>query len=52
LKEIPPKLCENAVAAFNLQALTRKETEDTVELARDTVLEMRKAKNGLLINLH
>jgi predicted nucleotidyltransferase len=52
LKEIPPKLCENAVAAFNLQALTRKEAEDTVELARDTVLEVRRAKNGLLHNLH
>jgi len=48
LKETPSKLVENVTAAFDVQHLGRKEAEETVELAKDTILRVRRSKEALL----
>jgi len=50
LKETSSRLYENVVAAFNLQNLTQKEADETVKLARESILMVRKTKNELLQN--
>jgi len=49
-KETPSRLYENAVAAFDLQNLTRKEAEKAVELAKEAIVKVRKTRNELLLN--
>jgi hypothetical protein len=50
LKETPSRLYENMIAAFDMQNLTRKEAEGLVELAKETILKVRKTRNELLQN--
>jgi hypothetical protein len=38
------------IAAFDMQNLTRKEAEGLVELAKETILKVRKTRNELLQN--
>lgn len=51
LRDVSPKLYANVVDAFNVQSLTRKEAEETVKLARETILQVRKTRNELLRNV-
>jgi len=50
-KEAPSRLYENAVAAFDVQDVTRKEAEEAVKLAKETILEVRKTRTVLLGNV-
>jgi len=49
-KETPSRLHENAVAAFGVQNLTQKEAEESVKLAKEAILKVRKLRNELLQN--
>jgi len=50
LKEAPSKLYENVVATFDVQNVTCREAEETVTLAKDTILKVRKTRTELLDN--
>jgi len=47
LEETPSRLYENMVATFDVQNLTQKEAEETVKLAREAILRVRKTRNEL-----
>lgn len=48
LKETPTRVYETAVEAFNVRDVTQREAEETVKLARETALNVRRQRKDLI----
>ena len=51
LRETPPRIYEAAVEAFDVRDVTREKAEDTVKLAKETLLYLRRQRRELIQNM-